>query len=82
MNIYNKSGFGWGLFLTAIGLSDPEIAGSLRISFGATNTLDQAEPAAQALAAAVAAETARQRRSAPNPAAATTVSPHREPRHA
>ena len=68
--------------LTAIGLSDSEIAGSLRISFGATNTLEQAEPAAQTLATAVAAETARQRRATPNPAAATTVSPHQELRHA
>ena len=71
--------------LTAIGLSDPEIAGSLRLSFGAANTLDQAEPAAQALAAAVAAEAARQQ--CTTPATAQSVTPavstaRQESRHA
>lgn len=71
--------------LTAIGLSDSEIAGSLRLSFGAANTLDQAEPAAQALAAAVAAEAARQQCTTPataqsaTPAASTA---RQESRHA
>ncbi len=35
--------------LTAIGLSDAEIAGSLRISFGSTNTLDNVRQAAQVI---------------------------------
>lgn len=46
--------------LTAIGLSDTEIAGSLRISLGSTNTLDQMPIVAHALIEAVQAEIARQ----------------------
>lgn len=45
--------------LTAIGLSDEEIAGSLRISLGSTNTLDQMPIVARALTEAVQAEIAR-----------------------
>jgi len=47
--------------LTAIGLSDTEIAGSLRISLGSTNTLDQMPIVAHALTEAVQAEVARRR---------------------
>lgn len=42
--------------LAAIGLSDAEIAGSLRISLGATNDLDQIRQAAQKIRAAVEQE--------------------------
>lgn len=42
--------------LAAIGLSDAEIAGSLRISLGATNDLDQIRLAAQEIRAAVEQE--------------------------
>ena len=42
--------------LAAIGLSDAEIAGSLRISLGPTNTLEQIEQAGQTIARAVAEE--------------------------
>lgn len=45
--------------LTAIGLSDEEIAGSLRISLGSTNTLDQMPVVARALTDAVRSELAR-----------------------
>lgn len=45
--------------LAAIGLSDVEIAGSLRISFGPTNTEKQAIQAAQFIVAAAQAEYAR-----------------------
>lgn len=46
----------------SIGLSDEEIAGSLRISLGSTNTLEQMPVVANALAEAVAEELARTRR--------------------
>lgn len=46
--------------LAAIGLSDAEIAGSLRISLGSTNTPDQMQIVARALIDVVSAETARQ----------------------
>ena len=46
--------------LTAIGLSDAEIAGSLRISLGSTNTIDQMPIVARALIDVVSAEIARQ----------------------
>lgn len=46
--------------LTAIGLSDTEIAGSLRISLGSTNTPDQMPIVARALIDVVSAEIARQ----------------------
>lgn len=42
--------------LAAIGLSDEEIAGSLRISLGATNNLDQVRQAAQIILATVEQE--------------------------
>lgn len=45
--------------LAAIGLSDQEIAGSLRISLGSTNTLDQIKQAAPKIAAIVQAEYTR-----------------------
>ena len=45
--------------LAAIGLSDPEIAGSLRISLGATNDLEQVKRAAQLIKTVVQAEYAR-----------------------
>lgn len=45
--------------LTAIGLSDEEIAGSLRISLGSTNTVEQMPIVAKALAQAVAEELTR-----------------------
>lgn len=48
--------------LAAIGLSDAEIAGSLRISLGSTNTIEQMPIAAKALARAVAEELARKER--------------------
>ena len=48
--------------LAAIGLSDEEIAGSLRISLGSTNTLEQMPIVAEALAQAVAEEKARKER--------------------
>lgn len=48
--------------LAAIGLSDEEIAGSLRISLGSTNTLEQMPIVAEALAGAVAEELARKER--------------------
>lgn len=46
--------------LAAIGLSDAEIAGSLRISLGSTNTPDQMPIVARALIDVVSAEIARQ----------------------
>lgn len=46
--------------LAAIGLSDAEIAGSLRISLGSTNTPDQIPIVARALIDVVSAEIARQ----------------------
>lgn len=42
--------------LAAIGLSDAEIAGSLRISLGSTNNLEQIKSAAQTIARAVSEE--------------------------
>lgn len=48
--------------LAAIGLSDTEIAGSLRISLGSTNTIEQMPLVAEALAQAVAEELARKER--------------------
>lgn len=48
--------------LAAIGLSDAEIAGSLRISLGSTNTIEQMPIVAKALARAVAEESARKER--------------------
>lgn len=45
--------------LAAIGLSDEEIAGSLRISLGSTNTVEQMPAVAQALAEALEEEYAR-----------------------
>lgn len=45
--------------LAAIGLSDEEIAGSLRISLGSTNTVEQMPVVAQALAEAIEEEYAR-----------------------
>lgn len=48
--------------LASIGLSDEEIAGSLRISLGSTNTIEQMSVVANALAEAVAEELARTRR--------------------
>lgn len=45
--------------LTAIGLSDAEIAGSLRISFGVLNDEDNVRAAARAIASAALAETER-----------------------
>lgn len=48
--------------LAAIGLNDAEIAGSLRISLGSTNTLDQMPIVAHALVEAVKSELARKNR--------------------
>lgn len=45
--------------LSAIGLSDAEIAGSIRISLGSTNTLEDAEQAAQIIKEEVEREYAR-----------------------
>lgn len=45
--------------LTAIGLTDAEIAGSIRISLGSTNTLEQIKVAGRAIARAVAEEYCR-----------------------
>lgn len=42
--------------LAAIGLGESEIAGSIRISLGSTNNLEQIQQAGQAIAAAVAGE--------------------------
>ncbi len=46
--------------LTAIGLSDTEIAGSLRISLGSTNSIEQIEHAAKIIVETVRHEYARQ----------------------
>lgn len=57
--------------LTAIGLSPVEIAGSLRLSLGVTNTEENVRRAGQIIRAAVDAETSRLAASAP----ATTMPP-------
>lgn len=48
--------------LTAIGLSDTEIAGSLRLSLGALNTPENVADAGQKIVAAIASELERQKR--------------------